>query len=262
VDWSKFVPLLDGLRQPCHSWLRQAGALALFIGCNFFNSEVATGHTFFSVSEPKFEPMSSIESINKIEFPENIKSDSPSIEFVTLTGTETCDVFVVKLQDGEITPRRHFKPIDRFSIGDQVGDQRMFSDFYIHPTGSIIGRRLTAIVGQKIELWRQVVSTMSRDCNRKISPQLPFSGLFRASYQITRSAPQKDSGKSENNRECGNDCFGVVVKKIPEAITVYRELRRERGNIFFEILGCWIVIYLLNACLKRLGTCNDQSNDR
>jgi hypothetical protein len=87
--------------------------------------------------------------------------------------------------------------------------------------------------------------------------QLLLRSLLRASYQIARSDPQKDSREREDNRECGNDCFGVVMGKVPKTITVDTERGRERGNTFLKILGCGIVIYLLNAFLKWLGTFND-----
>ena len=67
-------------------WLRQASEVTLLIEFNFFNSKVAIGHTVFSVSEPIFETMRFIESVGKIESPENVKGDFPVIEFVGMLG--------------------------------------------------------------------------------------------------------------------------------------------------------------------------------
>jgi hypothetical protein len=77
--------------------------------------------------------------------------------------------------------------------------------------------------------------------NSDVSQQLSFSGFPRPGYQITISNPQKDSRESENNRKCGDDCFGIVTGKIPKTITVDTEGGRERGNTFLKILA---TIYL------------------
>jgi len=91
-----------------------------------------------------------------------------------------------------------------------------------------------------------------------ISPQLPFGGLFGPGYQVTRSDPQKYSGERENNCECSNDRFGVIVGKTAQTNAVSVERDRERGSTFLKILGCSVGIVLLHAALKWLGTYNNR----
>jgi hypothetical protein len=65
-----------------------------------------------------------------------------------------------------------------------------------------------------------------------IGTQLSLGRIFGARYQIAGSAPQKDSGKSENNRERG---FGVHMSEMPQTSSIDVERDRERGNTFLKI---------------------------
>jgi hypothetical protein len=95
---------------------------------------------------------------------------------------------------------------------------------------------------------------------RHISAQLPTRGVFGTCYQIACSDPQKYSGQSQNNSECGNNCFRIVMRESPKAITD-AERNRERGNTFLKILCGWIIICLVNALFKWCGRINNNQDD-
>ena len=64
---------IPAYQDACQRWLRQAGAVTLLIGFNFFNGCGAAGQTIGRIYEPELKPTLFVESIDKIESSENIK---------------------------------------------------------------------------------------------------------------------------------------------------------------------------------------------
>ena len=67
------IDFLPAYQDACQRWLRQAGAVTLLIGFNFFNGCGAAGQTIGRIYEPELKPTLFVESIDKIELSENIK---------------------------------------------------------------------------------------------------------------------------------------------------------------------------------------------
>jgi len=244
-------------------WLRlllQAVAvIMLLIGFNFVNDECSATHTFWKIYQPKLEPTRLAESVVKIKSSENVKGDFTLAKFPFVLGRNACDIIAVDRSTGEPHGWGQFESAHYFILRrNEARVKREFMDFNIYPIYHVIGGSLTTIFEPKAELRRQRVTAESSGVfDGQIGPQLLLRSFLRASYQITGGDPQKDSGKSNDNRERSNDRFRVVVGKMPQTDEIDVERDRDRGNTFLKILGCAAGILILNTALKWLGTFNN-----
>jgi hypothetical protein len=247
-----------------HRAIRQAGAILICLVPIFVIAPCSPAYARFMIPKKSdFGCSRPTECISILNFSQKIEvfhsvSDCGPFEWCQSLFSSTYKyVFATWIND-------IFWPDDsvRGSFKDEFFRQWFVARFQYTPATNLICWRLTAIFHYVLnQQWISVyVDRVSK--RPHIGTQLRSGGFFSTSYQIPSGDPQKYCRESENNRECGNDCFGIVVGEAPKTITVDTEQNRDRGNTFLKILGCAMGIFLLNTCLKWVGTFNNHYDGR
>jgi hypothetical protein len=246
-------PGLDFRKSRFSRWARQA-----LIFCIQMPTRPARASSLMPVRGPVSEFLGAIKSIDVFNFTPNEDFGDRGSNFLKLLGRDLYGRYHVVIPSW--AEHRFCNDWWRYIIGPWWGPR--WPNGHFDPTSHAVGWRLTKTFNDDIGKNRRtlVANTYLTGLYENISTQLPFGSFFGAAHQVARGNPQKDSGEGKNGRECRNDCFGVVVGEVPQTIAIDTEHARDRGNTLLKIRGCGMLLMLLYAGLKWLGTLNDPSN--